>query len=192
MAKPTPASKLHLHENRGHRQVPAEQRNALMKISLKKKIAAAAAAATIVGGVGIAYGYWTSTGAGDGSATTGGSTDWAVTTETSGGPLYPGSGSETVSYTVTNNSAGHQGLNAVAVTVDADVNGDVLSTAIGNPAIEGCKAAWFAVTDTDFDLQDLAGGEHYDNSSTIVLNNTPTTIQDACKNASFTVTASAS
>ena len=67
-----------------------------MKISFKKKIAAAAAAATIVGGVGIAYGYWSTTGSGTGSASTAAGVedtlDFTTSTITD---MYPGDSEQT-------------------------------------------------------------------------------------------------
>ena len=162
-----------------------------MRISRKKLVIGAAAAAGVLGVSVGALAFWTSTGTGTGSASTGTSTAWDVTTETDGGPLYPGTGVQTVTYTVTNNGAGQQGLNAVAVTVDSNVDGDVLSTASGNPPVVGCKAAWFTVTDSTFFVQDLAPLGQYVNDSTIVLDNEPLN-QDACKSATFKVTASAS
>lgn len=161
----------------------------------RKKLAVGAAVAAGVLGISVgAFAYWTSTGTGAGSATTGSATAWGVSTSTSGGPLFPGSGIETVSYTITNNGAGVQALNSVVVTVDSDLSGDVLSTATGNPPIAGCKAAWFAVTDTAVAGAplNLASGGTYPGSSTIVMNNLTTVNQNACQNKSFTVTATAS
>ena len=57
-----------------------------------------------------AYAYWTSTGSGTGSATVGTDSPWQVDTDAAtGGPLTPGGPSQTVGYTITNNSTGHHG-----------------------------------------------------------------------------------
>ena len=115
-----------------------------MKLFKSKKAAAIGVTAGLVLGLaGGAFAYFTaSNGTDSGSATVGTSTAWNVVNNgTTGGPLYAGAGSEVVSYTVTNPSSGHQYLKSVKVTVDADGNGDVKSTASGNPSIVGCKAA---------------------------------------------------
>jgi hypothetical protein len=65
-----------------------------------------------------AYAYFTSNGTGTGSASVGTVEDWTVTTANGlGGPLYPGSGLENKTYTVTNASQGNQLLNAVTIKI---------------------------------------------------------------------------
>jgi hypothetical protein len=159
----------------------------------KKAVAVAASAGLVLGIAGGAFAYFTAAnGTASGSATVGTSTAWSVANDgTTGGPLYPGSGTETVAYTVTNPSDGHQLLSSVSVTVDADSNGDVISTASGNPSITGCQASWFTVTDNDGALPlDLAGSATFSADSDIVLDNVNAN-QDACKNAAFKVTITA-
>ena len=96
-----------------------------MKISFKKKIAAAAAAATIVGGVGIAYGYWTTTGSGDGSATTASENGTLVLHAAFDDGLTPGA-SEDVTFTADNvgtSSLWVETIHLASVTAD-DLHAD--------------------------------------------------------------------
>ena len=80
----------------------------------------AAISAAVVAAVG-GYAYWTTTGEGAGSASTGIASNWDVdTTAVTGGPLTPGGGAGTyqsLTYTVTNPSTGHQNLANVLVKV---------------------------------------------------------------------------
>ncbi len=85
------------------------------------------------------YAYWTTTGTGAGSATVGTDTPWDVDTlAATGGPLTPGGPSQTVGYSVTNPSSGHQSLSNVAVKV---ANND--GSAWDGPG--NCSAADFSV-----------------------------------------------
>ena len=121
-------------------------------------IIAVVAAVTAVGG----YAYWTSTGSGEGSATVGTDTPWQVDTDpATGGPLTPDGPSQTVGYTVTNNSTGHQSLANVAISVanpdgspwdgpgtcsaaDFEVNAAAAGTAYNDPTLAQNFAPGFA------------------------------------------------
>src|SRR4051812_44863926 len=95
-------------------------------------VAGSTVGALAVGGV--AFAYWTSTGDGSGSAATGTSSVWAVTTGTAtGGALTPGGPTDTVAFHVKNNNSGVQRLQAVSVVV---ANSD------GSPwtSVSGCSA----------------------------------------------------
>ena len=111
--------------------------------SKKRIIAAAATAALVVGVGGGAFAYFTSQGDGGGSASVGSATPWGVSvTSDATNTILPGSGSETLTYTITNNSAGAQALTAVTATVkdDGTANHNVLDH--GAPVV-GCLASWF-------------------------------------------------
>jgi hypothetical protein len=114
-------------------------------IKRKKSIAALLAlAALAIAAVG-AYAYFTSTGTGAGSATVASVEDWNVSVaDVSGGPLYPGSGVENKTYTVTNASAGKQLLQAVTIEI---------ANADGSPW-DGTGTC----SKNDFSINDLAGG----------------------------------
>jgi hypothetical protein len=110
-------------------------------------IVAVAATAAVSG-----YAYWTSTGEGSGSATVGTDTPWQVdTVPATGGPLTPGGPSQTVGYTVTNNSTGHQNLANVAISV-ANADG----SSWDGPGT--CSAA-------DFEVNGAAAGTAYDDTT---------------------------
>ena len=143
-----------------------------MKISLKKKIAAAAAAATLVGGASAAFAYFSTTGAGDGSATVG--TDTALTLAgTTVGTLYPGT-SVPVSFTAASTSTGTEYVGTIhlaSVTTDKP----------------GCVVA-------DFSMPDVVANQQVAPSTTtaitaggtLTLANTNIP-QDACKGAAVTL-----
>ena len=93
-------------------------------IKTRKSIVLAASVLVVaIAAIG-AYAYFTSTGTGTGSATVGATEDWTVSVAyVSGFPLYPGSGVENQTYTVTNASVGNQLLNTVTIQI-AEANGD--------------------------------------------------------------------
>jgi hypothetical protein len=128
---------------------------------------------------GVAFAYWTSTGDGSGSATTGTSSSFVVTTDAAtGGPLTPGGPSETVAFHVHNPSTGDQNLSAVAATVK---NADGTSWTLGL----GCSAADYTVsapTFTDGGLGDMAPGADVSGTVTITMNNLASN-QDPCQGA---------
>jgi hypothetical protein len=99
------------------------------------------ASAVVLGGGGAAFAYFTSTGSGTGSASVGSATQWGVSTpsDTSHG-LLPNSGSEILTFTVTNHGSGAQAFNTVTAIIAADGSGNVKA---GGTAVPGCLAAWF-------------------------------------------------
>ena len=154
-----------------------------MKISLKKKLAATAAAVTIAGGAGIAFGYWTSTGNGAGSATAGSDVAWEVTTDAAvGDPLTPDGPTNTVDFHVKNNNSGVQGLQAVEIKV-ANTDGTAWSSG-------GCDADDFSVggetaggahTITYSPAENVAAGATFDADVTIQMINKTDASQDDCR-----------
>jgi hypothetical protein len=109
----------------------------------KKRIAAIVLSTGVLAtGAGIAYAWFTSTGTGDTTGTTGTRTAFTITPGTvTGGPLTPGGPSQTIPFTVTNPSTGHQNLSAVTVAV-ADSAG-VAWTDTG-----GCSSVDYSVSVT--------------------------------------------
>ena len=141
---------------------------------LKKKAIAAAIAAGAVAFGGLAYAYFTTTGAGTGSGAVGTSTA-LVLNGTVASSLYPGT-SSTVSFTVDNASPGHQLLNTihlVNVTTDS--------------AHSACDVSDFTMPDVVAN-QDFAtgSGQAVTATGTITMANTAVS-QDACKNAPLTL-----
>jgi hypothetical protein len=84
-----------------------------------RKAVALLAVALVAGSVTVAgYAWWSSTGSGSGTATTGTDTAWQVTAAAATGlPLAPDGPVQTVEYTVTNNGSGSQYLTSVTVSV---------------------------------------------------------------------------
>ncbi len=141
-----------------------------------KLLTAAAAIVTIGVGSGLAYAYWSSTGTGVGSATTGTSTGFTVASTTAtGGPLTPGGPSETVAFTVTNPSTGHQILSSVVVTV---------ANSTGSPwtAVSGCSSADYTVGTPTVTYGDIAPSGVVSGTVSVTMNNLSSN-QDGCKGA---------
>ncbi|MCW2984315.1 MAG: hypothetical protein JWR63_1885 [Conexibacter sp.] len=140
-----------------------------------------------------AYAYFTSTGSGTGSATVGSSTAFTVNVAAStGGPLFPGAGTVSFNYTVTNPSTGHQNLSATTATV-ASSGGNITE---GSPAVAvaGCLSSWFtAVNTAPTPLpQNLAGGATSSGGSVAVTMQDSGTSQDPCQGHTPNVTVNAS
>jgi hypothetical protein len=88
-----------------------------------------------------AFAYFTSTGSGTNqTAAIGTASNFTVTFGTATGAMFPGTGTDSIPFTVTNAGSGSQQLSAVTATVNADVSGNV--TSAGAP-VPGCLAAWF-------------------------------------------------
>jgi hypothetical protein len=139
---------------------------------------------------GAAYAYFTSTGSGTGNATVGASTAFTVAVAApTGGLLYPGSGTDTLSYTVHNPSAGAQNLSGTTAVV-ASSGGNI--TQSGTP-VTGCLSSWFTATNTAPTLpQDLAGGATSTAGSVAVTMSDSGTNQNPCVSATPDITVSAS
>jgi hypothetical protein len=161
----------------------------LSRIGKKRGIAALCVAA-VLALAGGAYAYFTSTGSGTGSASVGSATSFTVTAATAtGGPLYPGSGSQTISYTVTNAGSGAENLSATSASV-ASSGANITDHGV---AVAGCLASWFTATDSPPTLpQDLAGGATSTAGSVTVTMSDSGTSQNACEGASPDITISAS
>jgi hypothetical protein len=168
-----------------------------MRIS-KKFIVVAVAATTIIAGSMAAYAYFTSSGSANGSASTGTSTAFSVTgangsgLPSSSGTMYPGAGSASLTYRVTNPGTGHQAVSSVTVAVAADANGNILDSASGT-AVSGCLASWFTPAASTFKASDgtttvtapvdLAGADYITGTSVVTMANVNAS-QDSCKLAS--------
>ena len=137
---------------------------------------------------GVAFAYFTSTGSGTGSATVGSSTALTVAFGTVTGTMYPGSGSSTLPYTITNPSAGHQNLAATTATVVNDGAGNIKDA---NVAVPGCLATWFTVTNSGPAPVDLAGGASTTGSVAVTMANAASN-QDACQTHHPDITVNAS
>jgi hypothetical protein len=139
---------------------------------------------------GAAFAYFTSTGSGTGSASVGSATSWTVTVSpATGGPLYPGAGSQNLAYTVTNAGSGHQSLNATTASV-ASSGGNITHN---GSAVAGCSAAWFTAVNNPPALpQNLAGGATSTPGSVTVTMADSGTDQNACQGSAPDITVNAS
>src|SRR5581483_6820300 len=95
----------------------------------KKKVAALGVFVLILGGAAAAFAYFTSTGTANGTGdAVGSASSWSVTNVAATGTLYPGAGSSTLTYKITNPSSGHQAINSVTVTVPSGAGGAALDS----------------------------------------------------------------
>jgi hypothetical protein len=144
-----------------------------MKFTLRKKVAAVVAVAGLVGAGTAAFAFFSANGSGSGNASVGSSTPWTVSVSNdTSNALLPGSGSETLNYTVTNGNAGNQAINT-------------LSAVVGNSGTGGaCLGSWFTATvnaPTPVIGTSIAPGNSATGTITVTMQNTPGTAQDACQ-----------
>ena len=133
---------------------------------------------------GVAFAYWSTSGNGSGSAATGTSSEFVVSTDAAtGDPLTPGGPTQTVGFHVQNTNSGVQRLSAVSVTV---ANSDGSTWTSGD-----CSAADFSIGTPQFTPGDIAAGATKDGTVTISMNNLSTN-QDDCKDVTVPLYVSAS
>jgi hypothetical protein len=145
----------------------------------KKRVVVALSVVAALAVAGGAIAYFTSSGSGTGHGTVGSSTPFTVAVnDATGGPLLPGSGTETLAYTITNPSGGTQNLAHTAVAVHADANQDITDH---GTSVAGCKAAWFSATDNAPTYGPIAGGAHVSGSVTLTMPDNTTDNQDPCQ-----------
>jgi hypothetical protein len=151
----------------------------------RRRAAVAAALVAVVAFAVAAYAYFTSSGSGTGSASVGTASPWGVSVGSpTGGPLYPGAGSEDLAYTITNGSSGHQQLETISAAV-ASSGGNITHN---GTAVAGCSASWFTAVNHPPSLpSNVAGGGSRSGSVTVTMQDSNTN-QDACKNASPDIT----
>ena len=160
----------------------------------RKIVAFGLGSAMAVAGAGAAFAYFNAT-ANTAAYATVGTGSWSVSFDSlTGGPLFPGSGSEAVNYTVTNTSSGNVQLNSVDVTVDQDGNGFVLNANNGNAPVANCYASWFSVSNDGnaFLAANIAGGGTFVYHSTITIPADNADNQSACEGVAPALTITAS
>ena len=140
----------------------------------KKFVIAGIAAALVLGGGGAAFAYWTAQGIGSGTATTGESVAFLVTSDPPvGDPLTPGGPAQTVTINVTNEAEGDQTLLAVTAQI-ANPDGTAW-------IVTGCSAADYTVGTPVFVYGGIASGATLSGTVTIELINSGVN-QDGCQN----------
>ena len=139
----------------------------------KKRIAIILAAVLTITGAGVAFAYWISTGSGSGTAKTGESVAFTITSDPAVGTIAPGSAGQTVDFTVTNPGEGTQNLTGVTVT---------LATADGTPwePTRDCLAADYTATVTDNPSGEMPAGGSLGGTATVTLASTADN-QDDCQ-----------
>jgi len=144
----------------------------MRKFSRKALVAGGLVATLALGG--IAFAYFSTTGAGDATATVG-TSEALVIHGSAADLLYPGT-SSTVSFTVDNGSAGHQRVAKIhLVSVSTDL------------AHADCVVADFTMSDVTAN-QDFAHGDGQAVTETGTLSMANTAVsQDACKDAPLTL-----
>jgi hypothetical protein len=142
-----------------------------------------------------AVAYFTgANGSGTGQASVGVSTAWSVSVNTAGatgGPIYPGNGTDKIPFTVTNNGGGAQNLVHVTYAINQDGSGNV--TQNGTP-LTGCLASWFSAgaDATNPTLpDDIAHSGTYSGKVDVTMTDSGTN-QDPCQGATPDVTVTAS
>lgn len=149
----------------------------MLRMTKKKAAVVGGVTAVVVTG-GVAFAYWTSTGEGTGTATTGTSTAWEVTVDNSTPGLTPGGPSATVSFHVKNNNSGVQNLQGAVATVEGTSN-------------PGCTDADFSITSLSVPTGDVASGATVDGTFVISMINRAVN-QDDCKGVSIDLKVAAS
>lgn len=152
-------------------------------------IVVGASAIVLVGG-GAAFAYFTASGSGTGSATVGSTGAWAVSEAgTSGGPIYPGSGSEVITFNVQNTGTGDQQYASASPLVNADGGGNI-QTGNSNTSVTGCSASWFtaSVTSDPSLTKNVAGGATVQVQVTVTMPSDSANNQDNCEGQSPNVT----
>jgi hypothetical protein len=157
-------------------------------LTRSKKRTAALGSLAAIAAVVAAIAYFIGTGSGTGQATVGTSTPWGVTFQSTTGTMYPGLGTSTVRYTVTNNGPGNQHLNTTTASVVNDGSGNVTSS--GTP-VTGCLASWFSVTNHPPAAATLAPSATTTGTADVAMTESGTN-QDACKSVTPDILISAS
>lgn len=144
----------------------------MRKFSRKALVAGGLVATLALGG--IAFAYFSTTGAGDATATVG-TSEALVIHGSAADLLYPGT-SSTVSFTVDNGSPGHQQLGTITL--------DSVSTDAAHP---DCVVTDFTMDDVAAN-QDFAHGDGQAVTETGILSMANTGVsQDGCKDAPLTL-----
>ncbi len=159
-------------------------------------------AALAVGAIAVAY-FTGADGSGTGNATVGSSSAWTVSVDPSSATfspsgysaIYPGSGTETIPFTVTNAGKGAQNLKTLSYSIKNDGGSPALAETTSGSVITGCQASWFtaAAHSGTTPPGDLAAGGTYSGNVDVTMTDSASN-QDPCqgKTPGVTVTASSS
>jgi hypothetical protein len=137
----------------------------------RKIVAGGLAAAVVLGGGYAAYAYWTSAGAGSGSATTGTSGGVTINQTSVVTAMGPGVAAQALSGTFTTAKPAHVAQVTAAVTTTSNV---------------GCHAADFTIVQPAPTNAEVVTGGTWGGGS-IAFNDSATVNQDACQGVTVTI-----
>ena len=157
----------------------------------KKKKAIATGTVVALLGAGTAYAYWTTSGEGEGDASTRAGNPDALTITQVSEPtaMYPGDSAQGINFTVKNEGnesyqvSGVEGWLTVATA--ADETGDCDASDYKLNGVPGADAD--NKEDLTFVAKELVAGGTQGGSTTIQFNNKSDANQDACKGAAVTI-----
>jgi hypothetical protein len=144
---------------------------------LRKRVIVPLIALAALGAAGAAIAYFTTTGSGTGQASVGSDTPWSVTFGATTGTMFPGAGTSTVHYTITNNGGGHQYVTTTNASVVDDGSGNIEDNGLSVP---GCLSSWFTVTNVPPSGVDLPPGAQATGSADVTMSDANTS-QNACE-----------
>jgi hypothetical protein len=166
-------------------------------------VALGTVAVLAVGAIAVAY-FTGADGSGTGSATVGSSTAWGVTVSSGSATfapagysaIYPGSGTEAIPFTVTDNGKGAQNLTTLSYAIKNDGGSPANAETASGTVITGCQASWFGASGDSGNASlpsDVATGGTYSGKVNVTMSDSGGN-QDACQGASpgVVVTASSS
>jgi hypothetical protein len=159
---------------------------------ISKKRALLTAAVTSLVLVAVAIAFYSTTGSGEGSGTTGDgyTTDLAITGDLDDGTLAPG-GEVGITGNVHNPNPGSAHVSTVEGTVVAGDEDD----AVNGPDAGDCDDSYFTIADEEVDTvllaQNASNTDDVGFTTTITMDDEPTENQDACKSADLAITWSA-
>lgn len=149
----------------------------MRKISTKSRVALAGAVVVALAGGGVAYGYWSTNGTADGSATsTAGAASLTITQTAAPKDLAPGVPAGVIAGTVTNNAAHSAYVHQVTVTIR--------SVTQAENATGTCSAADYTLSKAVMDVKaELAQNATANFSGATLAFNDTASNQDGCKGA---------
>lgn len=139
----------------------------------KRLLAAGIVTAILLGGAGAAYAYWTNTGAGTGSATTGTNAAITINQTSSTTGIAPGSGTHALSGTFTNPNDGPVYVNEITVSIDS----------ISGAGVGGCEADDYVIAGSPIQIDAEVDTGTTWSGATIAFVNEAAENQDGCKTA---------
>jgi hypothetical protein len=163
--------------------------------STKRKVAAACIAGAVLLGTGIAgYAYWTSSGNGVGTASTGTSSTETLTQTTVLNPLAPGVAAQAIHGTVTNTNGSTEHIGTVTPTVSVVTETSAELGLYGpdgtTPGTSGlaylCSLSDYTVAPNAVNLDEVSGATNV-TFGTIAFNDLGVN-QNACQGASVSLT----